>query len=149
MCDLIWYDFLYYWTFKRTVIGSGLTIPFLIGVEYLEKEELPKSTLQLLNDIDNNKLNILFSIHYCPNIGEYILQLNEQEDIQSLTYYKKYNNLFIGDSILNKKNGMVEISQFFDKRYMKNIRKLEFSKESGIWRKMNSEEIKMIKNSYR
>jgi hypothetical protein len=146
MSDSKWYNFLYYWSFNRTEIGSGLTLPFLIGVEFLENKELPKSTLQLLNEIDNNDLNILFSIHYCPNIGEYILQLNEQQDIQSLAYYKKYNSLFIGDSVLNKKQGIFEISQFLDKKYMKYILNLEFSKDSGDWRKFNNNELQMIKN---
>jgi len=146
MSDSKWYNFLYYWSFKRTEIGSGLTLPFLIGIDFLENKKLPQSTLQLLNEIDNNDLKKLFSIHYCVNIGEYILQLNEQQDIQSLAYYKKYNSLYIGDSILKKKNGIFEISQFFDKKYMKYILNLEFSKDSGNWRIFNDDEIQMIKN---
>nr|WP_042296372.1 hypothetical protein [Nonlabens ulvanivorans] len=33
MEDYLWYKVLYFWCYTKQPIGSGLTIPFLIGVE--------------------------------------------------------------------------------------------------------------------
>jgi hypothetical protein len=142
------FKILHYWCFKKVPLGSGLTIPFLIGVDYLNDRVIPDSTYNKLTELNNTNLTSLISIHFCSNIQEYVVQLNDNSDKPSLAYYKKIGQIHVTGESLEIYTSLTELSSFFDLLYMEHIRKTHFSKNFGKWTVFNEDEIRMIKQLY-
>ena len=137
-----WFVILDYWCNKKTPLGSGLTIPFLIGVINLADGKLINTSdfFKLLFD----KKDEIFSIRKCNDIGEYIVQLNDKNDLPSLKYYNKFKNIYSTEKELLTENGEFQIK--LEKIYSELIENKTFSKNNGNWNKLNDNDIKWIKN---
>lgn len=137
-----WYRILDYWCNRKTPLGSGLTIPYLIGIIYQIDCEL--ITTNDFLELILTKEDKIFSIRKCDVIGEYVLQLNDENDLASLSYYTKFKNIYLTEQNLITKENKFE--KHLDKKYTGLISRKTFSKNDGNWNKFNDDEIKWIKN---
>lgn len=139
----IWFNVLDFWCNKRVPIGSGLTIPFLIGSDFLINGEL-KSVSVFLNELQSLD-NEIFSIRNCNVIGEYVIQLNDSSDY-SLNYFPKTKNLVITDENLIELYKSDKMIDFLTEKYSECLEKNLFSINYGKWEKINKTDLVMIKN---
>ena len=139
----LWFRLLFYWCYEKTPIGSGLTIPYLIGSEkHINNETI--SIEELLIEFSKNETNYFVSIELCANINEYVIKLNDTEDLIQLKHYPRFGNFFIQDEKLGKLVNINKISNYLQNIYYVNIKDDKFSKIDGEFIKFTIDDLEMI-----
>ena len=147
MEEKFWYTLLK----EKSKIGTGLTIPFLIGSQKILKIENIISLKELLDQMIQSENEIV--IKYCFQAKEYICTINKN---LAIGYYKsvtKINNLTIiaDNSFLVGVNEYKYIIDTFELFYLSNIKEERFSRivnnEKEKWKSFEEKEINFINSS--
>ena len=144
MEDKFWYKLLK----EKSKIGTGLTIPFLIGSQKILKFKNIITIKELLSQMIDSENEIF--IKYCFHAQEYICTINKN---LAIGYYKnvtKHNNLTIiaDNSFLVGVNEYEYIIETFELFYSKNIKEEKYSRivnnEIEKWNSFEEKEIIFI-----
>ena len=147
MEDKFWYKLLK----EKSKIGTGLTIPFLIGSQKILKFKNIITIKELLSQMIDSENEII--IKYCFQAQEYICTINKN---LAIGYYKsvtKHNNLTIiaDNSFLVGVNEYEYIIETFELFYSKNIKEEKYSRivnnEIEKWNSFEEKEIIFINSS--
>jgi hypothetical protein len=139
----LWFRLLFYWCYEKTPIGSGLTIPYFIGTfKHLYNETI--STEELLMEFSKNETNYFVCIEFCANINEYVIKLNDKEDLIQLKHYPRFGNFFILDEKLGKFQNINKISNYLENIYSVYIKDEKFSKIDGKFVKFTINDFEII-----
>lgn len=147
MEDKFWYKLLK----EKSKIGTGLTIPFLIGSQKILKFKNIITIKELLSQMIDSENEIF--IKYCFHAQEYICTINKN---LAIGYYKnvtKHNNLTIiaDNSFLVGVNEYEYIIETFELFYSKNIKEEKYSRivnnEIEKWNSFEEKEIIFINSS--
>lgn len=147
MEDKFWYKLLK----EKSKIGTGLSIPFLIGSQKILKYKNIISIKELIDEMVHSENEIV--IKYCFQAKEYICTINKN---LAIGYYKsviKLNNLTIiaDNSFLDGVNEYEYIIETFELYYSSNIKKEKYSRivnnEIEKWKSFEEKEINFINSS--
>lgn len=137
---------LYYWCYKKTPNGSGLTIPFLIGANHFLTGNKPQ-VINLLSDLANNNHNFNIVLERCGNVNEYVLKLYNTNDSFGLNFYSNFNRLYFNDNSLTNCKNLEEVSDYFQILYSDCLNNDKFSKVYGNWVEFDPNDIYLIKSN--
>lgn len=144
-----WYKLLCYKCFTEK--KTGLTLPFLIGSQYLCNIENPINIEQLLIEIRNSDNKII--IKYCHQIKEYILTIDKGLISGYIKNKLEFNNLTIipDNSFLVGIENFDHIIEAFETLYSKMIKQELFSKivvdHNDVWIKFEKQDKILIKKA--
>lgn len=139
-----WTQVLQYFDAKG-YISNGLTIPFLIGADQLLTKRTSSISVDTLIE-EAQALPFFVKIMYCGNIGEYVLGVFEEEDIEMLKNYQMPYKAFGSFLLDNAKhfgdsNSISEIKRDLDLRYAANLEEGKYSRiVHSDWGAYSSEE---------
>ena len=137
MNDKIWYKLLYYWSYSKKPIGSGLTIPFLIGAinDYSDPIDVC-SIRKLIQDFaDINLNNYQVSIRFCTTIGTLVCCLENLIE-EELIGAKKIGNLYLMADSLNYVS-INELVEYLENKFNDYITNANYSISNGKWNKFS------------
>lgn len=90
-----WYKVLNYWCNIKTPLGSGLTIPYLIGIEREYGRGLDFGIPELLTEFNSlEEDDFVISIRKCQNINMDVCCLDKLKD-EEKAYYKRFESLYL------------------------------------------------------
>lgn len=137
MNDKIWCKLLYYWSYRKVPVGSGLTIPFLIGAINDYSDPIDVCTIRkLILDFADIKLNNYHvSIRFCTTIGTLVCCL-EKLNKEELIGAKKIGNLYLMEDSLNYVN-INEIVEYLENKFNDYITNATYSINNGKWNKFS------------
>ena len=140
----VWYRLLYYWCYEKVPVGSGLTIPFLVGAELFANEQQRKLSIpELISEFRFHKSNKVISIRYCLNIGEYIVSLDEMCENEK-SHFLHFGNFYIVEEKLATLNDYQNILDVLENRYLDMISHGKFSKDYGKWKSFSDTDVHTI-----
>jgi hypothetical protein len=140
-----WYSLLFYWCFTKVPIGSGLTIPFLIGAETINgNRHNPITINQLLNEFQRLPVGYSISIRRCSMIGELVCSLDHGDSENE--HYPSFGSLVITDFTLAPTKDYATILIKLHDLYSSNINSECFSKHHGKWQHFTDEDYEIITN---
>ncbi|CAA0183006.1 hypothetical protein [Tenacibaculum maritimum] len=139
-----WYKLLYYWCFEKIPLGSGLTVPFLIGFEREYGTNVNFSTDDLLKEFKNLDNGYIISIRYCDNIGAYVCCLDEKYFVSESKYFRSFGSLFFNKADYSEKADFDDILKDFRDRYMGIISDKGYSYNEGGWTKFNKDDLNVF-----
>ncbi len=147
MNNILWYRLLYFWSYKKIPIGSGLTIPFLFGAEktFGGREEC-FNLIMLIEEFiefDLERFNLTF--RKCGNIGTLVCSLEELTDIEK-RFSRKFGNLYIFSDRLKNIHTTELLIKYLSSQFSKFIDFEYYSIDSGKWSKFSTMEVEMIKS---
>ena len=133
---------------NKSNIGTGLTIPFVIGVLKKDNQSNQLTISELLFDIVNNAESEVM-LRFCNEIGEFILTISPNF-ILAKRYIKhlKFDQLLV----VPEKNlkGLSELDHMIaslEIDYAKYINEGNFSKRGEDWYEFDENDENFIKNS--
>jgi hypothetical protein len=132
MDDFLWYKVLNYWCNIRTPIGSGLTIPFLVGVEKKYGRGDDFNTNLLLDEFNTIDTEQSVIVSYCNNIGMDVCSLEELSKLEK-NYYKKLETLFLGVGEYKDLESFEEFKKVIYDEYLIYIEEEKYSINNGKW----------------
>lgn len=143
-----WYKLIYYWCRKKN--RSGLTIPFIIGAQNIllpEKKLMEIETL--LNEIKDTQLEEKVIIHYCYDLNEFVIGL-EEKDFAVSSHFHNYGSFYIGDEKTEKFGDFNKIVSEMKSTYSGFIRDGLYSKDilSSTWQPFQEKDINLIREVY-
>lgn len=129
-----------YWEIIIENSTQKLTLPFVIGSKRVLFSESKLDTIDtLLDDIVNNLNDEIFSMYYCPTIGEYVIFHNKHKKflIKGLEVYNPINGnlklIFgINMEIFGKTFEQIKIQ--LSNRYVLNLLEKKYSYENKEWK---------------
>jgi histidinol phosphatase-like enzyme len=139
-----------YWELIIEKSNKKQTLPYVIGSKKILFPNSDFDTIEnLLDEIINSENNEIYSMYYCPDIGEYVIFHNK---------HKGY--LMNGLEIINPKTGKLKLvfainmesfGKTFEKikselsnRYKSNVADEKFSYEKGKWEVFTEKEKNII-----
>lgn len=145
MEDTAWFKVLYYWCYEKTPVGSGLTIPFLIGVERNFGRGKGFDASDLIYEFASLSSEHSIIIEDCNDIGNEVCRL-EILEIQEKEYYRKsFGSLYLPSAEYKDIQSLDELRIMFSRDYQINDK--EYSINRGQWGDFNSEDLEIIENS--
>lgn len=135
-----WLLLVKYWVNKKK--KNGLTIPFILGTQTINNpnNHLNKSSIkQLFTEIINSDINEIMVLEYCPDIGEYVLGLeNKLVPKEGNKFNCPRNNstriiATFNTEVLGK--NLDDIIMCLEKKYMNCINDEHFSMINNKWAK--------------
>jgi len=144
----LWFRLLHYWSYKRIPIGSGLTIPFLVGAERMFLDHAnPFSIRNLIEEFVNSyEVGYDISIRQCNNIGTLVCCLEELEEDEKM-YAENIGNLFLFANELIELTTINTLSEYLEKRFNGFINNNEYSSMAGKWMVFSQDDINTIKKA--
>lgn len=145
MKDYLWYKILHYWCYTKQPNGSGLTIPFLIGVE---KEFGRGETYEiddLLNEFHSIESNFSITIRNCQNINMDVCcldTLNEQEK----TYYQNFGSIYLEVNDYKESKNFKDFKLIVIPEYSYYIEQNNYSINNGLWSDFTEADLELFKN---
>lgn len=127
-----------YWLILlKNLKKSGLTIPFILGAKQYFDENCQIDTVEkILLDIKYSNFNEVLELHFCPDIGEFVLSIAHKIYKRKGTEIKNSDNtttliLTISTEILGK--NFEEIISKLSSRYNKCLEKEKYSFSKRNW----------------
>jgi len=140
--DSSWFKALNHWCYQKTPIGSGLTIPFLVGVEKrLGRGENFKTSILL--DEFTNLNDYVITIRYCDYIGMDVCELDEINEYEQSSY-KNYGSLFLAVSDYDEINNLSDLKKVIAEEYSDHIKNYKFSLNDGVWSDFTEGDLKWL-----
>ena len=140
----MWYTILYHWCYNRIPLGSGLTVPFLIGFEREYGGNSNYSTDDLLKEFKNLDNGYIISIRYCDDIGAYVCCLDEKYLVIERKYYKSFDSLFFNKKEYATEAVFDDVLTNFRDRYMDIIKDKGYSYNMGEWTNFTKEDMNLF-----
>lgn len=150
----LWYRQISFQKEKR-IISNGLTIPYLIGSYQICNQNLPENPIKyLMSEIKNSQLDKCAVIQMCPNIGQYVVGIDDRKFCEM--YMKKQiqfkntngqTSLVITLNAEDLGDNFEGIIDQFVKLYDRSIANSNFSwnNDTMAWENFTSSEIDLIK----
>lgn len=145
MEDYLWYTILHYWCNTKQPNGSGLSIPFLIGLEKEFGRGKNYEIKNLLTEFHSIQGTYSITIRNCTNINMDVCCLdilNEQER----AYYQNFGSIYL------EVNDYIESKTFNDfiltvkSEYIGYVDQKHYSINNGLWSYFIDADLKMINN---
>lgn len=140
---MLWYKLLYYWCFNKTPVGSGLTVPFLVGAERECGEAKDFNIDDLFSEFKSLDNDYVVSVRFCNNIGALVCCLDIFEEKEK-EYYKGFGSLFLDDEYFIHLDVFNDVIAFFRNDYLTIINRKKYSISNGEWTNFSKREIKLI-----
>lgn len=138
-----WFRYLDFWCNQKVPIGSGLSIPFLIGIELISNKDYDIETF--LFELKKTKINQqVICLRYCPNINEIVCCLDTMENSEK-KFYNNFDNLYYSITEFNDTNDFKIFKSMLIEKYKEIIENQLFSKENGNWISFSEKKIEEIK----
>lgn len=138
-----WFKYLDYWCNRKVPIGSGLSIPFLIGIELMTNEDY--DIKKFLSEIKNIKIDHqVICLRYCKYINEIVCCLDCMSE-NELKYYNNFDNIYFSLTDFNNIKDYQKFENEFIEKYSDIIKNKYFSKENGNWIPFTANVINEIK----
>ena len=120
----------------------GLTIPFLVGTEQLNRDITISSLLQEIADSDLN-----YFISGCADLNEYVIGLQKVE-YAYLGSLRKLGALVLNDNDFDDVENLNELIQMMENEYQNLINNGCFSKnyDSGEWSGFDNDDLAFIES---
>ncbi|WP_452230024.1 hypothetical protein [Lacinutrix sp. MEBiC02404] len=145
MEDFLWYKVLYYWCFTKNPIGSGLTIPFLIGVEKKFGRGEDYEIDDLLTEFHSIEGDFSITISNCQNINIDVCCLdilNEQEK----GYYQNFGSIYLEVNHYKESKTFNDFKLIVISEYIYFIEQNNYSVNNGLWSNFTDADLKLINN---
>ncbi|WP_405382320.1 hypothetical protein [Maribacter sp. LLG6340-A2] len=139
----LWFKILYYWCFKKNPIGSGLTIPFLIGVEKEFGRGQNFETNDLLNEFYLIQVIYSITIRNCQNINMIVCCLDILNN-QEKEYYKNFGSIYLEVNDYNDLKTFEDFKLKVKSEYIDYIQQNNYSINNGIWGGFTDIDLKTI-----
>lgn len=147
-----WYRLIDSWVNKR--YRSGLTLPFLIGVEKvyldanltLDADSIPA----LIDDILNSNMDQVVHIFRCGDIKEIVLGLDDQGGLGRERLYENAAGeptIVVANNIYTDARTIDQIVAVLNNDYQDYLLEGEFSKNAGQWGDFNKYDDKFIREA--
>ncbi len=143
MLETAWYKVLYYWCYQKTPLGSGLTIPFLIGVEREFGRGENFNVSDLIDEFISISAEFSLVIGNCDEIGTEVCSL-EILNTQEKEYLKSFGSLYLTSSDYRDIEELDELKDEFKKDYQ--IIDKEYSITNGQWSDFSIDDMEIIEN---
>ena len=143
---MLWYKILYYWGFLKKPLGSGLSIPFLVGAEIQYGINSNFSTDDLLLQFSKMNSKYAISIRYCDTIGELVCCLEEFAEEETKSHQKRFGNLVLIADYFNQTKTLDHVLLLVEKDFMPLIKKEKYSVSYGKWSSFSQNDVSMITN---
>jgi len=141
---MLWYNLLYFWGYLKQPLGSGLSIPFLIGAEIKFGVNSNYCTDDLLSAFKKMDCEYVIAIRDCHNIGELVCCLEEHTVEESKYFRKRFGSLVLISEYFNEVNSFSQLLQLIEEDYMPLINQGKYSVSAGKWEAFSKEDISII-----
>lgn len=143
MNNCAWYKALNYWCNIKSPLGSGLTIPFLIGVEKVfgRGEDFDIDTL--LDEFRAIGGGSSITIRFCDYIGMDVCSLDILNNEEQLNY-TNFDSLFLMVNDYDDVNSFEGLKKVIEDEYSSNIQQNHFSINNGVWNDFLESDLKWL-----
>lgn len=141
-----WFNLLYFWGYLKQPLGSGLSIPFLVGAELQFGANDNFSTDDLILAFIEMDSEYVIAIRDCNDIGELVCCLEEHTSEESKYYKKRFGSLVLISPYFNEIKSLDQLLWQIDKDYMPLIEQRKFSISKGNWNAFSKKDVAMIEN---
>ena len=140
MNDSAWYRALNFWCNIKTPLGSGLTIPFLIGVEKKYGRGDDFGIYALLEEFTSLENDFFVSIRFCDYIGMDVCSLDILDN-QEERNYKNFGSLILIVDDYNHIHKIENLKELIKNEYSTYIENNNFSLNQGTWSDFSSNDL--------
>lgn len=140
-----WYNVLHYWCFRKDPIGSGLSIPFLIGVEREFGRGEDYHIEDLISELNSINSELSITIRYCSNIDMDVCCLDELTN-QEKKYYKSIDSIFLAVDDYDELKTFKEFQSVVKSEYLDYVERGNYSINNGKWSGFTDDDLLLINN---
>ncbi|MGJ8743264.1 hypothetical protein [Polaribacter sp.] len=145
MEDYIWYKVLYYWCVTKEPVGSGLTIPFLIGVEKEFGRGEDYKIHDLLSEFHSIEGDYSITIRNCQNINMDVCCLDILNS-QEKEYFENFGSIFLQVDDYSDLDSFDDFKKAVSSEYIHYIREGNYSINNAQWSGFTDFDLDLINN---